>query len=82
MTKEEFDKRKQEIEKEKECELKKLRIEYAHSNRKYEIGDIIEDHYHRIKVEKFSVYDRFKEYTEILYDGVELKKTIHQRKDK
>jgi len=51
MTKEEYTKRYNEIQKEKHAEIEKLAIEYAESNNPVKIGDVVTDRCQRIKVE-------------------------------
>ena len=56
MTKDEFIAKKQELRKHHENELRKLNKEFALSNNKVKIGDIIEDHRTRIEVEIIDLF--------------------------
>ena len=62
--------------------IKKLQLEYAKSGL-YKIGDIIEDHYHIIKIEKPPIYS-FSSFPKFLpsavYFGTELTKKLVRKK--
>jgi hypothetical protein len=55
MTREQFDERAKWIRHETIEKFRKLGMDYAIKNRKYNIGDIIEDHYKRIKIRSITV---------------------------
>jgi hypothetical protein len=57
-----------------DLKVKSLHIEYAKSNRKYEIGDKVTDHIGSIIVEKFKVEINFNGLPSTIYIGKELKK--------
>jgi len=59
MTKEEYHSKIKELEQEVDIKKKLLRREFALSNNTVKIGDILEDHCHRIIVEKIGVYVGF-----------------------
>ena len=56
MTEDQYEKAKSEIEQDYKTEFKDLARHYAESNSAVEIGDIIEDHVGRIKVEEIYFY--------------------------
>ncbi len=56
MTLKEFQERTGALHKDYHDKINKLKIEYAESNNPYKIGDIIEDHYQRIRIEKMGYH--------------------------
>lgn len=64
-----------------EVAKKQLHIEFAQSNRKFEIGDILKEHDKVILVDKLSTYASWG-LPEVVYHGYELKKDLSLRKDK
>lgn len=76
MTKEEY---KKEI-----VKLQKMRKEldsrFALSNSPYKVGDIIQDHYHIIKVEEISVVKGYNGWPQCIYIGTELTKSLQPKK--
>lgn len=64
--------------------LRKMRIEldteYALSNSPYKIGDIIQDHYHTIKIEKIKFANRYDGTPQCVYYETELTKTLQPKK--
>lgn len=76
MTKEEY---KKEI-----VKLQKMRKEldsrFALSNSPYKVGDIIQDHYHIIKVEEISVVKGHNGWPQCIYIGTELTKSLQPKK--
>ena len=73
MTKEEFERLIEVLRLDYEKARTDLAIKFALSNNPYKIGDIIEDHYHKIKIEYIKVY-YVSSSPQCLYTGVELKK--------
>ncbi len=63
------------IQNDKFYELRKLKKEYAFSNNFYKIGDIIEDHYHIIKIEKIQ-WTSLTNFPECVYTGIQLTKKL------
>jgi hypothetical protein len=78
MTPEEYDKRKKLIEEERKVKIIKLNKEYALSNNKVKIGDIVKGHNVIILVEKIRIYSGFlsKGYPMCEYIGVCLTKKL------
>lgn len=64
--------------------LRKMRIEldteFALSNSPYHVGDIIQDHYHIIKIENITMVKKYNGWPQCLYIGVELTKTLQPKK--
>lgn len=58
-----------------EGKIRELRKSYAEVNRKYEIGDIIEDHYHIIKVTHLDYYLN-SDNPQVRYKGTQLNKDL------
>jgi hypothetical protein len=78
MTLEEYQERKKVIDNKYEQEVQELKIEFALKNNIYKVGDIIQDHYHIIKIEKWKVYMEFcsDKPASLLYIGVQLTKNL------
>lgn len=75
MTRQEYEQRKKILKQEYDHNLYVLDKEYAMANNPYKIGDIIEDHIGRIKIEKISFGYTFPHETPgCIYYGIELKK--------
>lgn len=74
MTKEEYKERMISIE--RECARKKrdLNIEYAMSNNPYKVGDVVEDHIGKLRIERTEVDSISWDLPSCIYYGVELKK--------
>ena len=77
MTKDELNEKLQNIEREKDLEARKVLKEYALSNAIYKVGDIIEDHLGRIKIESVSWSMNYghRDSTAV-YVGAQLKKDL------
>lgn len=64
--------------------LRKKRIEldteYALSNSPYQSGDIIQDHYHIIRIEEIRMVKKYNGTPQCLYMGVELTKALQPKK--
>jgi hypothetical protein len=76
MTKDEYDKKHEAIETEHTKKLHELRLEYAKSNSKYSIGDIVGDNSRLIKINtiNYSVLSFW--YPNTVYEGVMLTKKL------
>lgn len=74
MTREEYNERLIAIRKESNDREYNLATEYAMSNNPYKVGDIIEDHRGKLKIEKIKVRYGCYEFPYCYYLGVELKK--------
>lgn len=75
MTYEEYKEKLNEITLEFNNKVGKLKKEYIMTNTKYNIGDIVEDHIGKIKIEKIKIfYDGFSSELGCVYYGVDLKK--------
>jgi len=80
MTKEEYNKKILDLEIELKEQKRKLGREYAFSNNKYSIGDIIKDHKATIRIEKIQWTNSLSG-PECVYWGTILKKDLTPRKD-
>lgn len=81
MTKEEYIKKVKTAREICNCAIKEAGVEYAKANNPYVIGDIIEDHYHIIKIKSIKyVYATDWEYPSCVYVGDVLKKDLTLRK--
>lgn len=64
--------------------LRKMRIEldieYALSNSPYKKGDIIQDHYHIIRIEEIRMVKKYNGTPQCLYLGIELTKALQPKK--
>lgn len=64
--------------------IRKMRIEldteYALSNSPYKIGDIIQDHYHIIRIEEIRMVKKYNGTPQCLYLGIELTKALQPKK--
>jgi len=77
---EEYILREKEIRKEADDKLRELAREYAFSNSSVKVGDIVADHFCKIRVEKIRLwFDR--RAPSCLYEGPELRKDLTPRKD-
>lgn len=75
MTKDEYLKALKDVELEYNDTKRKLAIKYAFSNNPYSDGDIVEDHYCKIKVDTITwTYDFNSNLSYCVYKGVRLKK--------
>lgn len=74
MTQEQYDIEAGALHNELEIKMSELNKKYAIENNPYNVGDIIEDHYHIIKIEHMSLYKST--YPSIMYTGVELTKKL------
>lgn len=75
MTRQEYEQKKKILKQDYDHNLYILDREYAMANNPYKIGDIIEDHIGRIKIEKISFGYSFPHETpECIYYGIEVKK--------
>ena len=52
---------------------------YAHCNHNYKVGDIIEDHIGKVRIESFHI-SNYGEYPDPMFYGIELKKDGTERK--
>jgi len=74
MTPEEFNTRKNQLERELEINIKLLASEYAISNNPYPIGTIVTDQLGSLKIEKIKATMSFRGLPQCVYSGIELKK--------
>lgn len=74
MTEEEYLRRLDLIKKAYEVDKRNLAIEFAKSNNPYKVGDVIEDHIGKLKIEKIMVNIINYDLPNCNYYGVELKK--------
>lgn len=74
MTEEEYLRRLDLIKKAYEVDKKNLAIEFAMSNNPYKVGDVIEDHVGKLKIEKIKVNTIYYNLPSCSYYGVDLKK--------
>lgn len=72
MNKEEIENKCQSIMETAKLEIKRIKNTWAIDNCKYDIGDIIEDHYHIIKVEDIRAW----RFPEVVYSGIQLTKKL------
>lgn len=79
MTDQEYEAKKLEIENVRQSALESLNLEYVLSNTRFKVGDIIEDHYHKIKIKSID-YDITLGKICAFYKGVELKKDSTPKK--
>ena len=79
MTLEEYEKRKIELADQFNKAQYELDLEYAEANNPYKVGDIIEDHFHIIKIESWRMY-RSVIGIRLEYKGVVLKKNLEPAK--
>lgn len=83
MTKEEFTKKLEKLEKKHTHEQIELFIQYARSNQKYQNGNVITDHAKTIKIDDIKFQGpRFDCLPQAVYYGYVLKKDGTRRKDK
>jgi len=81
MTKEEYDLAKKELEKQFEEKKKQLAINYATSNNPYKQGDVITDHFHTIRIDRWkTTYGSFG-YPSLVYYGTVLNKDGKESKN-
>ncbi len=81
MNKLEYDRSCAAIERKKNEAIERLSSKYALSNSPYKIGDIVEDHFHTIRIEKIKLVFSFTHKTpECYYTGVELTKKLRRKK--
>lgn len=73
MTIEEYNSKLKSLNDKFETDKEEIQIEYALSNNPHKVGDIIEDHYHTIQIERFKVYPGLG-IPQCVYYGTELKK--------
>ncbi len=74
MTKEEYQDRIKQIDAKHKKMKTDLAIEYAKSNNPYKVGDIVEDHIGKIRIERICISKIIIDYPCCTYYGVELKK--------
>lgn len=75
MTEKEYNKRMMSINIECEEKKRKLIRDYAKSNNPYKIGDVVEDHIGKLRIESIEFYnDQWWQLPSCVYYGVELKK--------
>jgi hypothetical protein len=79
MTREEYDTKIKTLAKIHMANKRHVMREYAFANNPYKVGDIIEDHHHIIKIERYQAIDSW-EYPSCLYFGIELKKDLTPKK--
>lgn len=72
MTREEYLAEKYRLRQEYDGSIDELKIRYANANNPYKQGDIVEDHAHKIKIQKLKVYPT--DPPQMIYTGVWLKK--------
>ena len=80
MTKEEYKLKMDIIIGDFEDKKRELYVDFAMTNAKFKIGDIIKDHRWAFKVDKITVSKMY-DFPEAVYHGVELKKDLTPRKD-
>lgn len=80
MTLEEYNTKINEAKKRHEAEINSLHKEYAMSNAKFSVGDIIKDHRWTLLIDKIT-WSKFMSDPEPVYQGLELKKDLTPRKD-
>jgi hypothetical protein len=81
MNKQEYDNKLREIRKKATDEERILAKEYAFSNNPYSINDIIEDHYHIIKITQIGYGFGSILLPACYYAGIELKKDLTPKKN-
>lgn len=74
MTKEEYKERIISIERECTIKKNKLKRECALSNNPYKVGDVVEDHIGKLRIERIGVYTNPWNLPSCVYYGIELKK--------
>lgn len=74
MTQKEYKERMISIERECARKKKDLNIEYAMSNNPYKVGDVVEDHIGKLKIERTVIDSKPWDLPSCIYYGVELKK--------
>jgi len=78
----EYKKRREKIENDRDAGIAKLAEEYALSNSPHAVGDIAEDHIGKIQIKEINVsFKRFSIEPECIYWGTELKKDGQPRKN-
>ena len=80
MTIEEFKQSLSVIKKQYEQSKNDLIVIFANDNNPYKIGDIIEDHYHTIQIEKLFPQSDCRGFGTMKFFGVELKKDLTPKK--
>ena len=80
MTKEEYESRLAALEKEYKAKCDELARIYAISNNPYKIGDILQDHYQIIKVERIGWARNYHGMPECWYRGTQLTKKLEPKK--
>ena len=81
MTKEEYLQKKQGLYDEYKKKLSILQRDCAYKNKKYKIGDIVEDHYHIIRIEKIEFCLNFESFPKCKYLGTCLTEKLQLKKD-
>ena len=81
MTKEEYDKGIEIIERRSKLDKRKLAQDYALSNNPHGIGDIITDGYDTIKIESIKWSFQLRKYPMCAYSGPRLKKNLEPYKN-
>lgn len=72
MTPQEYEAKQKALLNEYEANRRKLAFDYAVFNNQYNVGDIITDHYHSIRITGWQLYSVSE--AQLLYKGIELKK--------
>lgn len=81
MTQEEYNVAKKRIQKDAEEKLNSLMIDYCKDNNPYKVGDIVEDHFHIIKITRIGgIYMDSRGYPAYKFIGIELKKDLTPKK--
>lgn len=80
MTEEIYKKKLKDIQEEANKATRRLWEEYAMSNAKFKVGDIIKDHRWTLKVDRITTYVSFG-LPEPVYHGAELKKDLTPKKN-
>ena len=80
MTKEEYESGLAALEKEYKAKCNELARNYAMSNNPYKVGDILQDHYQIIKVERIGYGTNLRGLPECWYRGTQLTKKLEPKK--
>lgn len=80
MTKEEYESGLAALEREYKAKCNELARNYAMSNNPYNIGDILQDHYQIIKVERIGWGHNLRGLPECWYRGTQLTKKLEPKK--
>ena len=80
MTTEEYNAQLAALKKEHKAKCDELAIAYAKSNNPYNVGDILQDNYQIIKVERIRVAYNHRGFPECTYRGTQLTKKLDPKK--